>query len=215
MLIFERFKPLPFEKEGLLPEIPFEPRWNKVQLVPPKKLVTVPNSVTMNHNYQHDLESIWWILLWIVTSRIGHPDSDNMVAKYLNHDVRDFANRILLFSFGLTTIADSLHKDIANAFLPWGLETLRDSLYRAYLMRTVLGRLEVPESYSAIQVRFSQVLRAIRDAPGPWRGIPLRKDYTAMNERLVTLQDQIPGKRDCDATDTLEQRAAKRSRADE
>lgn len=165
---FKRF-PFRIKKSDVL----LEPRWAKV----PKE------SAPVNHNHQHDLESIWWILLWIITCRIGPEKSAVIMKKYFRHRLEDFPPRQKLFEKFLNENKAGLRKDLYQL---WShLRALRKSMETAYLLREVFGHLEVPEAYSRIQVEFSKRLRVLQGLKGSWRSIALQSNSSAAQKATI------------------------------
>lgn len=157
----------------------FKPFHEAIPVPPNPCWDMVPQAqASVNHNYQHDLESIWWILLWIILCRIKpHTTSkktSQKVLQYFDHDIRNFRRRRELFTTSLTEVRPFFPKHIFKRF--WDpLEKLRKSMHKAYVGRAVFGHLEISESYSDIQAQFAKALRAILAKGGSWNNMELLK----------------------------------------
>lgn len=176
------YSELPFASSKV--KIPSNPLWDQVPQ---------PTDV-VNHNFQHDLESVWWILLWVVTSRVSCDKSANEAARYFKHDVNDFASRRDLFRTAMFDTRRSLDAKLMD----FGtlVENLRRELLRHYITRCIFGHLEVPESYSSIHATFATKLREIQAKQGAWRNMKLeRRKQDSEDEHKSGVPPTVTGKR--------------------
>ncbi|KAF6759408.1 hypothetical protein DFP72DRAFT_1063783 [Ephemerocybe angulata] len=64
----------------------------------------------LNHDYQHDLESLWWIWLWIITCRIqDHPGSRKVVAGLFEELYDHNPYRKLAWAHGIEGLETHIH----------------------------------------------------------------------------------------------------------
>ncbi|KAF5316257.1 hypothetical protein D9619_006205 [Psilocybe cf. subviscida] len=155
----------------------------------------------VNHNFQHDLESVWWILLWIVTCRVYCDTSANAVSRMFKHDINDFDGRIVAFKDVTNAIAQSLHGRLKENFAPL-VEELREDMLRDYVVRPIAGHLELPESYSNIHAVFATKFRKVQATQGPWRNMKLeRRKQESEDEDKSSIPLTFTGKRGRDASD--------------
>ncbi|TFY59786.1 hypothetical protein EVG20_g7656 [Dentipellis fragilis] len=98
------------------------------------------------YNFEHDLESFFWLLLWAITARSHNDEIDALVKPIFQHNSGCSLQREEAF-ITENQIQEQLTDLLPNAMkkLPAFLEVLRDNLYHAYLERSEIGRLE---SYS-------------------------------------------------------------------
>lgn len=99
------------------------------------------------HTFDHDLESLWWLLLYIVTVRLKNPEpspepEENFFPPY--QPIESFVGRrISLFNFGFTTFSN-----FEEWFLP-DLETfpIMADWFAKALGRSRSHRLAVPNKH--------------------------------------------------------------------
>ncbi|KAJ2930978.1 hypothetical protein H1R20_g6114, partial [Candolleomyces eurysporus] len=105
----------------------------------------------MRHNFQHDLESLFWIALWILTARINHTPS-------IRHSKRIFTKTANLYPSGprqsalFLDISETLSKCLAEPLRPLAriLERVRNVLYIQAYRRGEELSWEDEKSYSLI-----------------------------------------------------------------
>ena len=153
----KNFKYVPFVHE--LVAIPDKPDASNVPAI----------STVVNHNYQHDLESVWWILLWLITMYVDCEASSWTFSRLFSHDVEDFGYRAAFFmsSHGLN-FANMLDSDLGDAF-PEQLEYLRSEMHKAYILRPIFGQLNNAGSYSQFHELFASILVELKTDKGNWR----------------------------------------------
>lgn len=111
------------------------------------------------HNFQHDLESLWWIVLWIVTMRMNHPPSQKHARPIFQNSLIPSPARSAAFKHGLMQMQGIL----LNQLVPFldALERVRSSLYGQYWQLGEDKQNEDCSSYSTIHwafVRFFKIL---------------------------------------------------------
>ncbi|OSD00797.1 hypothetical protein PYCCODRAFT_1469224 [Trametes coccinea BRFM310] len=118
---------------------------------------TVPN----HHNFQHDLESIFWILTWIVFTHIPGQNCTNVIWELFHSRSLGFAAARLHFLTDEDVCAKklaSLRKDLPPV-LSNGLLGMRDVLHMGYHSREKsFGDIS---SYSPIYGELREILEAI------------------------------------------------------
>ncbi|EAU89776.1 other/FunK1 protein kinase [Coprinopsis cinerea okayama7 len=143
----------------------------------------------VKHNYQHDLESIWWLFVWLGSARVKRALS-RLFAKGLFQagaptgvNIQNPANaRFVAFVSNLELDENfplSLPEEMKPSFIS-GLETLRCDLYTAYTRRNVEGRQDDLETYSYIMSKaFHRFFRKIEKSRDKWEAIELKVDQDA------------------------------------
>lgn len=86
----DRLYRAPFSKPRVTGET-FEPEEEEEDVGPPKR-------VTPKFRFQHDLESLWWIALWIVLYRVKHPVALELADDVFTEDECPTQDRIDLFT---------------------------------------------------------------------------------------------------------------------
>ncbi|EAU89879.2 other/FunK1 protein kinase [Coprinopsis cinerea okayama7 len=119
------------------------------QLAPPYPIVPVL------HSYQHDLESIWWILLWLTTMRVNQNLPRRFGRLYFQHSVdQQYARaRALLLMDTLSykpDMKESLPPALRTSSFYNRLDMLRHNLYAVYLNRNKEGKFSDMDTYSWI-----------------------------------------------------------------
>ncbi|KAF5316801.1 hypothetical protein D9619_006198 [Psilocybe cf. subviscida] len=135
---------------------------------------------TVDHNFQHDLESVWWILLWIITCRVHYELSAKAVSRFFRHDINDFDGRSRAFEKAMHAVKRVLHSDLKG--IGSLVECLRAEMHRDYIVRAIVGHLELPESYSNIHALFSTEFREIQAKQGPWKNMKLEHKRQAFED---------------------------------
>jgi len=111
-------------------------------------------------NFQHDLESLWWLLLWVVTQGVEHPESQQFAKTVFSNQSRPSMARTHVFTspgYLQTCLAKFLHpsiKDLGHSFVV-ALDLLRTS----YIKR---NKPSVIESYSTIHQNIHAFLKTLK-----------------------------------------------------
>ncbi|KAG2009027.1 other/FunK1 protein kinase [Coprinopsis cinerea AmutBmut pab1-1] len=114
------------------------------------------------HNYQHDLESIWWILIWLVAMRINQKLPRKFAATYFKQKVGYHRSSLITNNLAYDI---ELHKSLPpvlqrSAFFI-ALDHLRHDLYIAYITRSSNANHDDVSSFSSI---VSEVMNGFFDA---------------------------------------------------
>ncbi|KAL7278832.1 hypothetical protein ACG7TL_007849 [Trametes sanguinea] len=113
------------------------------------------------HNFQHDLESIWWILTWLVFTRIPGQDCAQTIADLFHRNFGIARQDFLTDHMDCRWRLASLRQDLPPVIRA-GLLTMRVALHNGYLDRgTSTGDMA---SYSLIYGQFRNVLETIAAA---------------------------------------------------
>ncbi|OSC97822.1 hypothetical protein PYCCODRAFT_1461655 [Trametes coccinea BRFM310] len=135
-----------------------------------------PRQLAFRHNFQHDLESVFWILTWLVFTHIPGQDcahvTDELFQSQNPHF--DFARREFLTDRGVCARQlESLRRDLPPV-LAWGVLAMRGVLYVNYCHRK--SSYHDMATYSLVYGQLRKILEAIvagvprgavRIVPGP------------------------------------------------
>ncbi|KAG2008965.1 other/FunK1 protein kinase [Coprinopsis cinerea AmutBmut pab1-1] len=138
----------------------------------------------VKHNYQHDLESIWWMFLWLGSARVKRSLSRSFAKGLFQAGAATGVTTQNRVKGRLVTLANSLNLDdeflqslpdeMKPSFIS-GLETLRCALHTAYIQRNVEGRQNDLETYSYIMSKaFHRFFRKIEKSRDKWEAIELK-----------------------------------------
>ncbi|EAU89782.2 other/FunK1 protein kinase [Coprinopsis cinerea okayama7 len=135
-------------------------------------------SVPAVHNYQHDLESLWWILLWLATTRINQDLPKRFGQIYFQQRVDSpyASTRLQLFLQPLIRARDlqeSLPESLQSSFIT-SLDRLRYDLYAGYVRRNRSSRQADSGAYSRVLTKpFAQFFEALEGSRDEWAGLEL------------------------------------------
>jgi hypothetical protein len=116
------------------------------------------HTVAVIPNFQHDLESIWWLTIYTVTARVDHPPSNEFAREISQHTTELGHHRAVFLEKDILqqSFAKRLHPDIAS--IAGTLELLRRWLLDQYERRNEARRLgntaKDLESYADIHNEF-------------------------------------------------------------
>ncbi|KAF4581317.1 Peroxisomal membrane protein PAS20 [Pleurotus pulmonarius] len=125
------------------------------------------------YNFQHDLESVWWILLWSATSRVSHTPSIDWSRDIFRNTMTPSQARLdcLLLSIAATLKAN-LHPSLQSFVAP--LEVLRTNIYTEYIERRNVQAMSDHTSYIRIHRIFDAFFNSIRRTRATWGGAALQ-----------------------------------------
>lgn len=95
--------------------------------------ISPPKQVNPKFRFQHDLESLWWIALWIVLDHVRHPEAlklaDDVFTEY------EYPTRDRIDLFANSTFASQLKPVITNELFAvvQNLNRIRLMLYFSYV----------------------------------------------------------------------------------
>ncbi|KAG2008969.1 other/FunK1 protein kinase [Coprinopsis cinerea AmutBmut pab1-1] len=161
------------------------------------------------HSFQHDLESIWWIVLWLVTARTRASFSRQWSQKYFKHSNDHWHGRTreMLLS-RLDTIDSSanfptdlppvLHRKPLS-FIRC-LDAFRLDLWRSYKLRFRAKAQEDPGSYSWMMGKgVSKFFRGIEKSRDAWTSVQLIVETESREARQAVPQAALSKKRKLEA----------------
>jgi hypothetical protein len=125
------------------------------------------------HTYQHDLESLFWLILWIVLARVGHQQSiDAAFAIFQEGHSTQFARGRTLKDGFTPALQDSFHVDTHK--IRDELGAIRRQLYRAYKMRSPQDMQDIA-SYSLVCGQYLEFFRRINEPLNreAWSGLAI------------------------------------------
>lgn len=143
------------------------------------------------YNFQHDLESVWWILLWSATSRVSHPPSIAWSRDIFRNTMTPSQARLdcLLLSIA-STLKACLHPSLQSFVAP--LEVLRTNIYAEYIERRNAHVMSDHTSYIRIHRIFDAFFHAIRRTRATWGGAALVTHHRSV---VTTNNISIPSRR--------------------
>ena len=131
------------------------------------------------HNFQHDLESIWWIVFWFITMRTGNEELYAWAKPaFTFHKPLDLSSqrhnifRRISYKFQQSQIQMS-QMNLLKTFPIDSIEKLRWVMPYHYQERAVFGQLMVPGSYSKIHAEFAQTFDDILQSRSKWYDTPV------------------------------------------
>lgn len=134
----------------------------------------------VTYNYQHDLESIWWIALWFITSRVNHDESRQQLPRVFRNPFTTATERIHTLR-NPELLCNKLRAEVRGD-IGWFMDFLGRMLYHEYIERAVFGKLDSPNSYSHIHTVFNAAFEDICAKPGSFVWRDLRVDRVAVCE---------------------------------
>ena len=180
---------------------------NTINSLPPNTTADIPSEgAVVKYNYQHDLESLWWIAFYYITAGVGHIPSFKYAEKIFFNDLTlNICRSRALTGPVQSTLERELHPSLRAAF-PEAMNTLRQDLYKQYIVRALFGQLNLAENYSEIHGNFATAFdKLLSDNTGNWkqtRLVPV-KDTRAQIEKclkrhredILTLEEPVSNKR--------------------
>ncbi|KAH9487289.1 hypothetical protein JR316_0001359 [Psilocybe cubensis] len=161
------------------------------QLGAPRKN-TSQNDMSYNsviYNFQHDLESLWWVLVWSLTARVSHQPSRTWANQVFQHDVVPTPERIrFLRGLSRITLEDILLPSIS--FMHLMVDYIRSAMNLAYSQRARDDTLRDTLSYAIIVDRFHFCFQLLESVAGsPWEETPLVMNIPADDPNSVQPAD--------------------------
>ncbi|KAH9487296.1 hypothetical protein JR316_0001366 [Psilocybe cubensis] len=143
----------------------------------------IPSYEAVIYNFQHDLESLWWVLVWSLTARVNHQPSRTWANQIFQHADVPTSERVkFLRPFDEkdldtnTKAQDPLQATMlpSISFLNYIVNILKDALHVAYSEHTSNAILREPLSYAIVVNRFYLGFQLFdRVAGAPWEETPL------------------------------------------
>ncbi|PPQ88968.1 hypothetical protein CVT25_005067 [Psilocybe cyanescens] len=113
------------------------------------------------HNFQHDLESVWWIMLWSLTARIQHKLSNNWAKTIFQNTLQLSTPRKRCFTKSIWSKLNSILAAPAKK-LSKNMDTMRRNLHVAYNNREKEDKLRDFGTYVDIYAEFDQFFADIQ-----------------------------------------------------
>jgi len=143
---------------------------NWTQVVPTPSPVDIPPSKVV-HNFQQDLESLWWILFWVITKRVDHRPSQLYGETIFSHSME--STRARRYALTKRLNLKSVLKDTLSTFAQ-GMEGMRRALLLHYKLRDGLAKLNNSCSYTTIHDIFQRFFDLLKDEmDSSWASEPL------------------------------------------
>ncbi|KAF5316634.1 hypothetical protein D9619_006094 [Psilocybe cf. subviscida] len=137
----------------------------------------IPNhDAAVRYNFQHDLESLWWLVLFYITKCVGHQPSEDYAEFIFQKTLTPSSERSECFIDNFRSSGGrSLHPRLKEPFKDL-MEKLRAALYEEYVAREAFGQLTIPESYSYIHGLFAkQVTELLQHNNSGWKDVPISR----------------------------------------
>ncbi|KAF4623621.1 hypothetical protein D9613_001484 [Agrocybe pediades] len=116
-----------------------------------------PAKMHVTHNFQHELESLWWIILYELTARIYHRLSMEYAETIFKNTVAPISARMNAIHNPIDDKLNEVLAETAKLFID-PVERLRWALMVEYKEREEAAQLENPESYIVIHDVFKRCL---------------------------------------------------------
>ncbi|KAF9556343.1 hypothetical protein CPC08DRAFT_820547 [Agrocybe pediades] len=125
------------------------------------------------YNYQHDLESVWWLLLWTLVDRIPNWASYVYSQGIFQNSMVPSVERYTAFT---ASIAHNLRMNLKPSVSDFAahMEQMRELLFNACILREQKNRLDDRNSYVAIHENIYELFRLIHEDNTTWADEPLR-----------------------------------------
>ncbi|KAH9487297.1 hypothetical protein JR316_0001367 [Psilocybe cubensis] len=153
---------------------------------------TSQNDMSCNsviYNFQHDLESLWWVLVWSLTARVSHQPSRTWANEVFQHDVVPTSERIrFLRASSSITLEDIMLPSIS--FMHLMVDYIRSAMNIAYSERARDDTLRDTLSYAIIVDRFHFCFKLLESVAGSaWEETPLVMNIPADGPNSVQPAD--------------------------
>lgn len=124
--------------------------------------------VVQKHTYSHDLESLWWLILWIITSLIAHRESYANAYVYFRQN--DVMRRTWLLKNGGLPVLDPR---VAEFRTP--LNNVRSVLWAGYQARDPRTDIETLATYKGVTRTFVRFFAEMNKSRDKWGSVTLRE----------------------------------------
>lgn len=143
-----------------------------------------PGSDVLIHTYQHDVESLWWLSLWIVMCSVGHKPSSTAaepVFREIGGPTRQREAAFLLytaFNAFIGTMMEEL-KPIGQA-----LQTMRTFLIHHYEIRDPIAS-DKDEAYGTVLTSHVTFFRDIEQTREVWKDVKISSADPELPPKVV------------------------------
>ncbi|KAG2019863.1 other/FunK1 protein kinase, variant 2 [Coprinopsis cinerea AmutBmut pab1-1] len=153
----------------------------------------VVNISIVFHTYQHDLESIWWILFWKITMRIKQVLPRAVPEQYFKNVISrahaSYRNDLFVSRQELAEDNDlckSLPPTLKDSDFLYSLDALRNEFEVEYSNRNIAGKQREVGTYSVIISKaFWKFFEGIKDTRGEWGSLPLIVDADLRRAKML------------------------------
>lgn len=147
---------------------------------PPINRERVERNRPMKFRFQHDLESLWWVALWILLYRVGGDKALKLVGDIFQRGDTPSMERTKFFTEYKDGLSDYIHDDLK--FLASSVLDIRDALIDSYTdeekTRNLLAHKEYTTIYNAVWVGFSKLIGEALSVQGVRFQNPQKKKRT-------------------------------------
>lgn len=151
------------------------PGGRRVTAVPETSTANIPKlGDTVRYNFQHDLEAIWWVVVYFITACVPYRRSRDYAKTMFSKSFTVRPRRFTCFHYPFPAgVGNHLQPIVAEAFnMP--MERLRIYMFEQYIAREVFGQIDVHESYSMIHNDFATIFaKLLENEDDGWKQIPL------------------------------------------
>ncbi|KAF7776468.1 hypothetical protein Agabi119p4_4861 [Agaricus bisporus var. burnettii] len=129
---------------------------------------TDPTRSSPRYRFQHDLESLWWVALWILIYRVVHPLGQKVSEKIFTPSSTPSLARRQLFTGKrvMGTLAQNLHPSLNVEDIINPMESIPRMLYDSYLTEKDLEPQALHTIYSKFFLFLSLLVRAAWSVEG-------------------------------------------------
>lgn len=134
-----------------------------------------PNQFVV-HNFQHDLESVWWVPLWTLTARVKRKSSNDWAKEVFQNSLTTTRARCNCFDEDVSKTMSLILTKSLKSFAPH-IEDIRQFMRKEYSSREEHGYLRTFRSYVEIHVSFETFFGFLQtEVPPTWRKVKLAVD---------------------------------------
>jgi len=125
------------------------------------------------HNFQHDLESLWWSVVWTLTHRSGHTPAREYADRIFQNQMTLSHERARAFESGIAIhLTNCLAPDLQG--FVFTIEKLRQVLWNQYIERAENDLLFNANSYVFVHTQFQTRFERLLSQQAEWRSYSLR-----------------------------------------
>ncbi|KAH9485701.1 hypothetical protein JR316_0002614 [Psilocybe cubensis] len=177
-------------------------RFKEDTLSGPKNATTVTwNGIV--HNFQHDWESIWWLILWTITSRVNDApeDTKSYARQIFQNSVEASPRRQKVF---MESIQPDLEEHLGPlaSYFAGPMDHMRKAMYKQYVLCEMREELANVSSYTPVTVSFRSFFIDILEHKDKWSStrLDMQDQYIELLDRKRPLPDDIDNNAVRDAT---------------
>lgn len=124
------------------------------------------------HNFQHDLESIWWLVLWFITSRVAGEAAQLYGQKIFHNSIIPSPKRLAAFTTEIDGDLKQCLGKLADHFAE-PMENIRNAMVLSYVQRVRDSKLRDISSFAPISNGFRTFFKHITESKDKWSATPL------------------------------------------